>query len=294
MHKFLGERLIDFLLLFIVVPFFCIYFVVFILKKAFPTTKKTKSGGFQSAQVCGIPFINGTEEDAIALVLNNIQKGTRQTFYYVNPHAVNLSVQDADFYRILNENQYNFPDGMGLRMAGIFEGYSLIENLNGTDMYLYMTPALADAEVNIFLLGAQEGIAKAMIEDASVRFSKMNIVGEHHGYFDRADSDGIIQKINESGAEVVLVSFGMPIQEKWIDQHRHKINAKAVFATGGLFDYYSGRIPRAPKWVRTIGMEWLFRLIKEPKRLWKRYIIGNPLFMINVLKFKYFGYKRLE
>ena len=119
------------------------------------------------------------------------------------------------------------------------------------------------------------------------KYPYLNIVGTKSGYFDWAsDSPGIVNEINDSKANILLVAFGVPLQEKWIDENINKLNSQVIMGVGGLFDFYSGQMKRAPKWMREVGMEWLFRLIKEPKRMWKRYIIGNPLFIYRVYKWK--------
>ncbi|MDD3471568.1 MAG: WecB/TagA/CpsF family glycosyltransferase, partial [Syntrophaceae bacterium] len=99
-------------------------------------------------------------------------------------------------------------------------------------------------------------------------------------------------KIKDSGAHLLLVAFGAPRQDLWINEHLDETNAKVAIGVGGLFDFYSGRIPRAPVWMREIGMEWLYRLLQEPGRLWKRYLIGNGIFLSRVIWEKFFPKNR--
>ncbi|NTV93680.1 MAG: WecB/TagA/CpsF family glycosyltransferase, partial [Chlorobiaceae bacterium] len=109
------------------------------------------------------------------------------------------------------------------------------------------------------------------------------------GYFDhRSESDAVIGKINSSGAAILLVAFGAPLQEIWIAEHRQKLLPRVLMGVGGLFDFYSGTIRRAPRWMREIGFEWVYRIFQEPARMWRRYVIGNPLFLYRVMKWKVF------
>ena len=110
----------------------------------------------------------------------------------------------------------------------------------------------------------------------------MKIAGFHDGYFTEQQESSIIEMINHSGAAILLVGFGVPKQELWLALNREQLNPSVCMGIGGLFDYYSGRIPRAPVWMREIGLEWSWRLMQEPSRMWKRYIIGNPLFLYRV------------
>jgi N-acetylglucosaminyldiphosphoundecaprenol N-acetyl-beta-D-mannosaminyltransferase len=124
----------------------------------------------------------------------------------------------------------------------------------------------------------------------SARYPGLEIAGTHHGYFKpgREERD-VIDAINRSGAEILFVAFGVPLQEIWIERNRHRLKPSVVIGVGGLFDYYSGRIPRAPLALRRTGLEWLWRLAMEPGRLWRRYLLGNAEFLGRVAMLKLFG-----
>jgi N-acetylglucosaminyldiphosphoundecaprenol N-acetyl-beta-D-mannosaminyltransferase len=110
-------------------------------------------------------------------------------------------------------------------------------------------------------------------------------LGSHHGYDLKNNTEKVIGEIRASGADLVLVGLGVPMQERWINQNLPEIGAKVVLGVGGLFDYYSGRIPRAPIWMRELGLEWFFRFLQEPRRLCKRYFVGNLTFLLLVLRY---------
>jgi N-acetylglucosaminyldiphosphoundecaprenol N-acetyl-beta-D-mannosaminyltransferase len=116
------------------------------------------------------------------------------------------------------------------------------------------------------------------------RYPGLEIAGARDGYFRPEEEGAVIEAINGSGARILLVAFGAPRQELWIARWRDRLAPPVAMGVGGLFDFYSGRIPRAPVWMREIGLEWVFRLMQEPGRMWRRYVIGNPLFLYRVRK----------
>ena len=114
------------------------------------------------------------------------------------------------------------------------------------------------------------------------RYPGLRIVGARDGYFGPEEEEGVVEAINRSGARILLVAFGAPRQELWLQRWRDRLEPGVCMGVGGLFDFYSGRIPRAPAWMRELGLEWVFRLMQEPGRMWRRYVIGNPLFLSRV------------
>jgi len=135
---------------------------------------------------------------------------------------------------------------------------------------------------SLFLLGARPGVAAAAAQSMRQRYPALRIAGTRDGYFDAAEEPAVIEQINASGADILLVAFGAPRQDLWLHQHRDVLAPPVRMGVGGLFDFYSGRIPRAPEWMREIGLEWAYGLLQEPGRMWRRYVIGNPLFLYRV------------
>jgi N-acetylglucosaminyldiphosphoundecaprenol N-acetyl-beta-D-mannosaminyltransferase len=131
------------------------------------------------------------------------------------------------------------------------------------------------------------GVTDAVCEWIRAIYPLTKICGSHHGYFEPENEEIILKHIASSGAEVLLVAFGAPLQDMWIDKNLTKTGVKVAMGVGGLFDFYSGRIPRAPQWLREIGGEWLYRFYQETKRRWKRYFVGNFVFLYRVGKEKF-------
>lgn len=135
------------------------------------------------------------------------------------------------------------------------------------------------------------GSTEKVKEKLQQKIPSLNIVGEYHGYFDKENNKEIVNKINNCRPNILLVGMGTPKQEEWIYQNHYHLNVSLCWAVGGLFDFISGKIKRAPLWMLHCHLEWLYRLCQEPKRLWKRYIVGNLKFIYRVLKFKLLSVK---
>lgn len=205
-------------------------------------------------------------------------------FSFVNAHCLNVARSDAEYARILNSCDAVFPDGSGVKIAGKILGFGVPENVNGTDMFEH----LCRSGHSLFLLGAAEGIAEKAMRNVKLKYPQAVILGAECGYFANAEAEReIVSKINSANPDLLLVAMGVPKQEKWIAAHSGKLRCGAAMGVGGLFDFASGRIPRAPAFLRKIGLEWTYRLYQEPRRLFKRYIFGNPKFLLSVILSKF-------
>lgn len=164
-------------------------------------------------------------------------------------------------------------------------GAKLVDNVNGTDLFPPLCEALAKQKASIFLLGGEPGVAEELGSRLTEKYPGLQIVGCHHGHFADTESPIIAQSIRNSYASVLFVAMGVPRQELWISQWGEETGAQTVLAVGGLFNFYAGKIPRAPIWMRKAKLEWLHRLAQEPKRMWRRYLVGNVVFLARTLFF---------
>ena len=243
-----------------------------------------------SLSLFGLEIKNSTMDAAITQLEEYMKTGqgetSTKTVAFVNPDCLNKIFADRDYFTILQQVDLLLPDGIGMTIAGNLLQTPLQENVNGTDMLPFLCEMAAAKGYSLFLLGGRPGVADAMAGRLDEQYG-VNVAGTAHGYFDHeAESDIIRQQINESGANILLVAFGAPLQEKWINNNQHHLNPSVLMGVGGLFDFYSGRTQRAPRWLREIGLEWLYRMLQEPGRMWKRYVVGNPLFLYRVMKWK--------
>ncbi len=206
--------------------------------------------------------------------------------FFINVNSINLSFEMPGFYHTLKKADCLFADGAGMRMASNHVGDPLLDNVNGTDMLPKLCLKAAKEKQSIYFLGSSPGVAKKAAKRLKKTYPGLKIAGYQHGYFDQQNNSQVINKINAAKADILLVALGSPIQETWLVANADKLQCKTALAVGGLLDFYSGNIPRAPLWVRNLSLEWVYRLMQEPQKKFNRYVIGNPLFLIRTYLFK--------
>lgn len=209
--------------------------------------------------------------------------------HFVHPHALNLASFDAGLAERLADADLVLPDGIGIRVAASILGVSMRHNLNGTDLLPLLCRRASEAGVKLALIGAAPGVAEACAQKLIEGSPGLSIPVVSHGFIDTQEAKVIAAKIGELGRSIVLVGMGSPLQERFAWEHLGHLPQATVITVGGLFDFFSGRVPRAPLAWRELGLEWLFRLLQEPRRLAKRYLVGNPLFLALALKQKLSG-----
>jgi len=237
--------------------------------------------------VLDVDFLNISMHEAVEMIDHVIAADEKRCVSFINADCLNVSCKDEAYRNILNSQSIVLPDGAGISIACRMIGERLVENLNGTDLLPALWERSSSKEYRFFLLGAAPGVTDRMQQKLEETYNSIKVVGAHHGFFDHTDeSAAVIEKINAAKASILLVAFGAPVQEKWIFEHKDEINCNLLIGVGGLFDFYAGDKKRAPVWMRKNGMEWMYRLYLEPGRLWRRYIVGNPLFVYRVFKWK--------
>ena len=235
-----------------------------------------------SFTIFGVNIANISMENALSVINKHVTHRHRATVFFANAHTLNLAYNNSELRSQLNQADYMLPDGSGIEMACRRNGIRRKGNVNGTDMLPLLCEQLAQHGQRLFMLGGEDGIADAAMQAMLKQQPHLRSAGTQHGYFDKQHCQDIVDKINDSGADVLLVGMGQPLQEQWILAHREQLNSPVVIAVGGLFDFYAEKVSRAPLWLRELGMEWIWRLLQEPGRMWKRYIIGNPLFLLRL------------
>lgn len=227
----------------------------------------------------GIGINNVTMDHAVSLLLASKDDKAAKTACFVNVNSFNLAHQNALLKSAINDADYVFADGSGTRIAAQRRGHRLLDNVNGTDLLPKLCERAQEEGKRIFLLGAKPGVADRAAINLVNRFPGLQVSGVHHGYFDQHNCQELIQKINTSNTDILLVAFGSPVQETFLQTYRTELQVNTAVAVGGLFDFFSGNISRAPIWMRELGLEWVWRLMKEPKAKFHRYVIGNPVFL---------------
>jgi N-acetylglucosaminyldiphosphoundecaprenol N-acetyl-beta-D-mannosaminyltransferase len=236
-------------------------------------------------KILGVKFFNLTMNDALSYVTIAARRRSMWTLSFINADCLNISFRDPEYMKILMNADAVFPDGIGIHLASRLLRVGLKENTNGTDFFPRLCREAAKHNLKIYLLGGAEGVAEAAANSMRRIVPNVQIVGTHHGYLDEDSENKVIAEINSLKTDILMVGMGVPHQEKWIARTRARINAGVAMGVGGLFDFYSGKNARAPIWMREVGLEWVYRISQEPRRMWKRYVVGNPLFLYRVLRF---------
>jgi exopolysaccharide biosynthesis WecB/TagA/CpsF family protein len=226
----------------------------------------------------GIDVMTAEPGPALDWLCDRLEARVRTRVAFLNAHCVNMAACDAQYGRALSTADVVLPDGSGLAMAARLHNHSLV-NLNGTDLVPALRQRLARSGDSVFLLGGRPGVAAAAAARLQQDCPGLLIAGVRDGYFGTDQDAAVVAGINASGAAVVLVAMGVPMQDVWLARMQEQLSAPLLLGVGGLFDFLSGRIPRAPATLRRVGMEWTWRLYQEPARMWQRYIVGNPVFL---------------
>lgn len=223
-----------------------------------------------------------TRADAVQTILSTIAARRPLMLSFANAHTVNLARKDPGLAAAMGEGLV-LNDGFGVDLASkwLF-GQPFPDNLNGTDLI----PALIEASrepIRLFLIGGRPGTAKRAGELLAERYPLVTLVGALDGYFSSSSEEHQVRQIADSDANLVLLAMGQPLQERWAQRHWRSV-AGPCLCVGALLDFLAGNVPRAPTLIRRLRLEWLFRLANEPRRLARRYLIGNATFLAMVLR----------
>ena len=217
---------------------------------------------------------------AMARIESMVEEGGHHLVATVNPEFVMLARRDPEFARILDSAALSLPDGSGVVWAARRKGCVMERPVTGTDLIEPLAALCARRGWRMFLLGAGPGVAADLAKRLEAGHPGLS-VGHHTGHADAWADDDAIAIIREHRPQVVLVAFGAPKQERWIERAGRRIDAPVAIGVGGAFDYLTGRVPRAPEWMRRAGMEWTFRLVRQPWRA--RRMVVLPGFAWRVL-----------
>lgn len=200
-----------------------------------------------------------------------------------NVHSFNLAYQHSWLRDFINQAYIVRIDGFGLRLGARLLGYETPPRMTWADFAWQLAEYSEPRGFRFFFLGARPGVADKAASRLTKQFPHLRIVGTQHGYFDKtqtsSENRAVIQHINATDPDILIVGLGTPLQERWLMENWGEIDANVALTGGAVFDYVSGELRRAPRWMTDYGLEWLGRLLIEPHRLWKRYIIGNTLFV---------------
>jgi N-acetylglucosaminyldiphosphoundecaprenol N-acetyl-beta-D-mannosaminyltransferase len=236
----------------------------------------------RSVEVLGVHINNLTMPETLRSIDFALSEDSQPVqIAFVNADCLNRATKNAEYREALETASLVLADGIGIRIAGSLLSRPIRHNVNGTDLFPLLCDKLNATSSRLFLLGARTAVITELCNRIRERYPHIVICGFHDGYFE--DEKALVQQIAHAAPDVLLVALGAPLQETFIARNKHRLGAKICIGVGGLFDFYSGRIPRAPQWLRDAGLEWTFRLYQEPGRMWRRYLLGNIIFLARVI-----------
>ena len=226
-------------------------------------------------------------EETIACVEQIIASKKPTQHVVINASKINLMNEDSELKDIVNECPLINADGSSIVWAAKKLGVPLHERVTGCDLFQELIKVAANKGYKVYFFGAREEVVLEVKRIFEEKYPTLQITGYRNGYFTEADESEIVNDMASSGADMMFVAFSSPKKEYWVHKYLDQLNIPFVMGVGGSFDIVAGKTTRAPKWIQKIGMEWFYRFIQEPRRMWRRYIIGNAKFISYTYKCKF-------
>jgi N-acetylglucosaminyldiphosphoundecaprenol N-acetyl-beta-D-mannosaminyltransferase len=237
-----------------------------------------------SVTLLGVRVEDIQPSEIMVAMKDAMTSGRKEVYGYANIHGINIAFEQPWFRDFLNRCEIVFCDGFGVKLAAKLTGHKLEHRNTPPDFFQQICELAVENSARLFFLGARPGIAEKTAAILREEYPDIQIM-THHGHFNfLTESEFIVSQINNFQTKILVLGMGMPQQERWIIENYDKLNVSIILPAGAIFDYVSGTVYRAPRWMTDHGFEWLGRLAIEPRRLWKRYIIGNPLFFWRIIK----------
>ncbi|WP_080843966.1 WecB/TagA/CpsF family glycosyltransferase [Cytobacillus gottheilii] len=230
--------------------------------------------------IMGIDVCRYNYNDLSTILIENIDKKQKSFIVAINPEKIMKAQEDQELKKLLNSADYQIPDGVGIIIASKLKRGNIRDRVTGIDMMLRLCEEAANNNKRIFLYGGSPGVAQTAKQELERRYPNIKIVGTIDGY--EKDEQLIENAINESKADILFVALGSPKQEYWITKKMNQLHPTVYQGVGGSFDVISGDINRAPEVFQKYGLEWFYRLLKEPWRIKRQMIL--PKFLISALK----------
>ncbi|MBR4173562.1 MAG: WecB/TagA/CpsF family glycosyltransferase [Clostridia bacterium] len=241
----------------------------------------------EKVNVLGVQIDSVTIESATDRICEMLKGREKNAVFTPNSEIIYMAYKDTDFCDMLNSAQMLTADGIGVVYASKILGCPVPERAGGYDIACRVIERISESGERLYLFGGRKGIAETAAENLTKKYPFLNIVGTRDGYFSPEENDAIVADINNSGADLLFVCLGAPTQEKWIYNNREKLNCKVMMGIGGSLDVFAGAAERAPEKWQKLGLEWLYRLIKEPKRFWRMLALPKFAFTVLIKGFKY-------
>lgn len=238
--------------------------------------------------ILNIHIDNLSMKETLAEVEESIRTEKQIHHVVVNAGKIAAMETDPELRKSVNESHIVNADGQAVVWASRFLGKPLKERVAGIDLMANLIEMAHKNNNKIFLFGAKEEVVKSVVDKYSKKYSRNMIAGYRNGYFSSTEEESIAHQIADSGAQMLFVAITSPKKENFLYRHREILkNVNLIMGVGGSFDVVAGKTKRAPVWMQNAGLEWFYRFLQEPKRMWKRYLVGNSKFIFLVLKEKF-------
>lgn len=228
-------------------------------------------------------------EETIIEIEKIIQRGIPTQHVVINASKINLMEKDEKLRNIVNSCPLINADGASIIWSAKRLGVPLKERVTGCDLFQKLVAVAAEKRYKIYLFGAKEEVVTKVKDIYEKQYPAIRIVGYRNGYFTEKDEPEIVRSIRDSGADMMFVAFSSPQKEYWVNKYLKEMNIPFVMGVGGSFDIVAGITERAPIWFQNHSLEWFYRFIQEPRRMWKRYVVGNAKFVALAYKYKFRG-----
>jgi N-acetylglucosaminyldiphosphoundecaprenol N-acetyl-beta-D-mannosaminyltransferase len=238
------------------------------------------------ANILGVGVSPINLSQATALILAAVRQNRKGYVAVTGVHGVSEAQSDPEFRQILNAAFLNTPDGMPMTWVGRLQGFQKMDRVYGPDLMLSLCAATQDGSVRHFFYGGAPGVADKLRAVLSARFPGISICGTYTPPFrplNVEEEADLLRRLQEAKPHICWIGLSTPKQERFMATYLGKLPTTVMIGVGAAFDIHSGRVRQAPLWMQRCGLEWFFRLTQEPKRLWRRYLVNNPLFVVRIL-----------
>jgi N-acetylglucosaminyldiphosphoundecaprenol N-acetyl-beta-D-mannosaminyltransferase len=233
-------------------------------------------------EIMGVKIFSGSFDSAIDQMIQFLNEEKLHMICTPNTEFIMRAQDDHEFKTILNASDLNIPDGFGLILASKLNGLGIEEKIAGVEFMERTLKYCHQENRSIFLFGGSPESLENAAENIRAQFEGISVVGTRHGYFKPEDDRGILEEINLASPDVLFVALGSPKQERWINRYRDQLKVRVAIGVGGSIDIWSGEATRAPKIFIDLGLEWFYRLVRQPSRIGRMMVI--PRFLIKLGK----------
>jgi len=245
----------------------------------------SQNSDFPRANVLGVGVSAINLSQAAQILLDTAYRNQRGYVCVTGVHGISEAQIDPQFRKILNNAFLNTPDGMPMSWIGWIQGHRDMDRVYGPDLMLDLSDAGRVHELRHFYYGGKEGVAKQLKQKMEARFPGLKVVGTYTPPFrplNANEENSLIRQLKKTRPHFLWVGLSTPKQEQFMARYFDRLPVNILLGVGAAFDMHAGLVAQAPRWIQRLGLEWLFRLCTEPRRLWKRYCINNPLFIARI------------